>query len=409
MKKTNLPPVRIAYLLSHPIQYQAPLLREIAKVPEFDLTVFFRSDFSTKNFKDPGFGTQIGWDTDLLTGYHFEFLPAFGTTDRLTFWQPFNYGLWERLRKGRIQILWVHGYATAFNLYVIIVTKLLGIKVLVRDEATLVSKHRSKLKDAIKKIFFSCLDMLVDGFLAIGTMNKQYYLANGISEKKIFDMPYAVDNVFFQKEAEHCRNKRDELRASLGLAMGRLVILFASKLIRRKRALDLLEAFNTVLNTIQPRPYLLFIGDGEMRHELENRIKQLSLEADVFMLGFKNQSELPCYYDLCDVFVLPSFHEPWGLVINEAMNAGRAVIASDQVGSAYDLIIRVKNGFMFQAGNIQDLASALTEVLSAPEQYERMGKASLELISEWSFDQDIGGLKSAVKAILTGKETIPDI
>lgn len=397
-------PIRIAYLVSHPIQYQAPLLRQIAKVPEFDLTVFFRSDFSTKNFKDPGFGSQIKWDADLLKGYHFNILPAFGATDRLTFWRPFNYGFWRRLRKGSFQVLWVHSYAPPFNLYAIIVAKILGIKVLVRDEATLVSKSRGKLKNIIKKFFFSCLNMIVDGFLAIGTMNKQYYLANGIPENKIFNMPYTVDNDFFQKKSEHCQEKRDELRASLGLAVGRPIILFASKFTRRKRAMDLLEAFKNVIGTMQPKPYLLFIGDGEMRNNLENRIKQLCLENDVFVLGFKNQSELSCYYDLCCVFVLPSFYEPWGLVINEAMNAGRAVIASDQVGSAYDLISHGKNGFIFKAGDIQELASALTEVLSTPERYQNMGKASLDLIFQWGFDRDIAGFKSTVKAVLEGED-----
>lgn len=400
MEKSSSCPIRIGYLVSHPIQYQAPLLREIAKVREFDLTVLFRSDFSTRNFKDAGFGAQIEWDTDLLEGYHSNVLPTFGAADRLTFWRPFNYGLWRRLRKSNFQVLWIHGYAPVFNLYAMLVAKLLGIKVLVRDEATLVSKSRGKLRNIIKKVFFSCLDMLVDGFLAIGTMNKQYYLANGIPEKKIFDMPYAVDNDFFRKKSKSCQEKRDELRASLGLAAGRPIILFASKFTGRKRALDLLEAFKTILNTMQPKPYLLFIGDGEMRHDLENRIKQLCLENDVLVLGFKNQGELPCYYDLCDVFVLPSLHEPWGLVINEAMNAGRAVIASDQVGSAYDLISQEKNGFIFKAGDIQELASALTKVLFDAAHCQKMGKASLDLISEWGFDRDIAGFKSAVAAVV---------
>ena len=96
------------------------------------MTVFFRSDLLTKSFKDLGFGTQIKWDTDLLKGYHFNILTAFGATDRLTFWRPFNYGLWRRLREGHFQVIWVHGYALLFNLYAIIVAKLIGIKVLVR-------------------------------------------------------------------------------------------------------------------------------------------------------------------------------------------------------------------------------------------------------------------------------------
>jgi hypothetical protein len=110
--------------------------------------------------------------------------------DRLSFWRPLNYGLWKRLRKGKFKVMWVHGYAPPFNLYAIIAAKVLGIKVLIRDEVTLVSKDRGKLRKAIKKIFFKWLNSLADGFLAIGAMNKKYYLANGIPQRKIFEMPY---------------------------------------------------------------------------------------------------------------------------------------------------------------------------------------------------------------------------
>ncbi len=54
--------VRLAYLVSHPIQYQSPLLRRIAREPEIDLTVFFGSDFSVKGYNDKDFGVEVKWD-----------------------------------------------------------------------------------------------------------------------------------------------------------------------------------------------------------------------------------------------------------------------------------------------------------------------------------------------------------
>jgi hypothetical protein len=64
-----MPKVRLAYLVTHPIQYQAPLLRRIAAEPDIDLTVFFGSDFSLKSYLDPAFGKVIAWDVDLTGGY----------------------------------------------------------------------------------------------------------------------------------------------------------------------------------------------------------------------------------------------------------------------------------------------------------------------------------------------------
>ena len=406
MKNSDRAPVRLAYLVTHPIQYQAPLLQRIAKEPEFHLKVFFRSDFSARKFIDPDFGTEIQWDINLLDGYDYEVLPAIRPTNRISFWMPWNYGIGKRLKIGDFDVVWIHGYASFFHLYTMIAAKFLGVKVLIRDEATFISKKRGKFKKIIKRVFFVLLNMFCDGFLAIGTMNKDYYLANGVPEKKIFEMPYAVDNHFFHDRAKRCKLSQEAMRESLELASGRAIVLFASKLTERKRPNDLLEAFSRVITGLSSRPYLLFVGDGKMRSYLERRAVELDLERDVFFLGFRNQSELPCFYDLCNVFVLPSLFEPWGLVLNEAMNSELAVIASDQVGSSLDLIHTERNGFIFRAGDVTDLALSLTKALSNPSKLHKMGQESLNIISKWGFDEDIKGLKKAVRAVLPRQQDL---
>jgi glycosyltransferase involved in cell wall biosynthesis len=123
--------------------------------------------------------------------------------------------------------------------------------------------------------------------------------------------------------------------------------------------------------------------------------------SSIKFLGFKNQTELPRYYDLCDVLVLPSVYEPWGLVINEVMNAGRAVIISDQVGCGPDLVHPGVNGYIFPAGDIAALARALTDVLNDPNRPRRMGARSLEIIRHWSFTEDLQGLQQALACLRT--------
>jgi len=113
--------------------------------------------------------------------------------------------------------------------------------------------------------------------------------------------------------------------------------------------------------------------------------------------GFQNQSDLPRFYDLCDVFVLPSLLEPWGLVVNELMCAGRAVIASDQVGAAYDLIRNGENGYVYPAGNVSALQEALGNILADPERCREMGAESRKIVANWSFAEDIAGIKQALR------------
>src|ERR1700733_1792147 len=90
--------VRLAYLVSHPIQYQAPLLRRIAQEPDIDLTVLFGSDFSVRGYKDEGFGVGVKWDVPLLDGYRHLFLPVLRESQTVSVTSPLNYGIVSELR-----------------------------------------------------------------------------------------------------------------------------------------------------------------------------------------------------------------------------------------------------------------------------------------------------------------------
>jgi glycosyltransferase involved in cell wall biosynthesis len=100
------------------------------------------------------------------------------------------------------------------------------------------------------------------------------------------------------------------------------------------------------------------------------------------------------------VFVLPSAHEPWGLVVNEAMNAAKPVVVSDQVGCAPDLVRDGVNGFVFPAGDIGALAERLRRLTEDPELARRMGEESLRIIDKWNFDADVQGLLEALDYVV---------
>ncbi len=391
---------RVAYLVTHPIQYQAPLLRLIAAQPDIDLTVFFQSDLSLHEYADAGFGRTVKWDVPLIEGFRHEFLPGLWRHGPVTAHRPFSWGFARRLRRSRFDALWVHGYARSANWFAMLWAKARGIRVLVRDEATLFSAERTGPRRAAKRAFFASLRAVADAFLAIGTANREYYLANGVEESRIFSMPYCVDNDFFALRAAEAAGQRDRLRSDLGLEPGRPVILYASKFEPRKRPQDLLLAYEHMMaQSGTVRPYLLFAGDGELRASLEASAARKGLDAVKF-LGFRNQTELPALYDLCDVFVLPSAREPWGLVVNEVMAAGRAVIVSDHVGCARDLVRHGVNGMVYRMGDVEALAAALGAVTGDPGRSATMGRASREIIALWSFCEDIAGLRQALQAVL---------
>ena len=138
-------PYRVACLTTHPIQYQAPLFRYLSADPAIDLTVFFLSDLSVREYHDRGFGVSFGWDVPLLEGYRYAFLPCVGRSDRLSIWRPLVYGLRRHLGAGGFDAIWLHGYAHQAMLRAIAVAGALGIKVLLRGESHLRCESSSAL------------------------------------------------------------------------------------------------------------------------------------------------------------------------------------------------------------------------------------------------------------------------
>lgn len=401
--------VRLAYLVSHPIQYQAPLLRRIALESDIDLTVLFGSDFSVRGYRDEGFGVGVKWDIPLLDGYKHEFLPRLRDGNDVSVLMPLNYGIVSRLcgdgGDPAFDALWVHGYASANSMHGMIAAKALGIPVLLRAESWLQDRGRSGVKLALKHAFFAGLELMVDGVLPIGTVNAEYWRYYFGDDVQQFLMPYAVDNGYFAQRAREAKAGRASLQAELGLDALRPVILFASKLQARKHCDHLIEAYARLSPApgTDPKPYLVIVGDGEERAALERQAAATGFSSIRFC-GFRNQSELPRFFDLATTFVLPSQHEPWGLIVNEVMNAARPAIVSDDVGSAVDLIEDGVTGCIYPVGDVEALTHALRRVLDTPGVAEAMGQRAFARIQSWGFEEDVLGLRRALAKVVPGFE-----
>jgi glycosyltransferase involved in cell wall biosynthesis len=387
--------MRLAYFVSHPIQYQAPLLRLISQDPEIDLKVFFYSDFSLKEYRDKGFGTVVKWDVPLTDGYDYEFLSCWGS-DRQYSWfqQPIATNIHQVLKEGKFDAVWVHGWSWFCSLQVILAAEQLKIPVLMRGESNGIGEPSNPTKAKVKRAILTWLFKKIKAFLYIGTHNRRFYESYDISPERLFHVPYAVNNDFFQQKALEAKVDREALRKSLNLAVDRPIILYAAKLIEVKRPQDLLSAYKLLSpdGVQEPQPYLLFVGDGVLRPELEAEAQKTGWDSIRF-LGFRNQSEIPAMYDLCDLFVLPSDFEPWGLAINEVMNVGKAIVVSDVVGCAIDLVVNRENGCVFSARDVEGLKESLIWGL---DNSQTAGLKSLERIQSWSFREDLQGIKTSL-------------
>ncbi len=387
---------RLAILNTHPIQYFTPLYSHLAKETDIDLTVYFCSKQGAESYVDSGFKKEVKWDVPLLEGYRYKFLHNLRKKGTIgSFFSLINPGIIGELKNGHYDALLVHGQTPATVIIAILAAKIFGTKVFMRGEThLLLSRQPIKrwLRPLVMKLFYK----ICDAFLAIGTLNQEFYLAHGVSPEKIYLVPYAVDNKYFFSKVEKNKQQIFACKSKFNLLTETFVILYAGKLQPRKRPLDLLFAYEK-LRARGINSQLVYVGSGEQEDLLRQTVITHNIP-NVSFFGFRNQSELPEFFAVADVFVLPSVDEPWGLIINEAMCASLPIVASEEIGAVRDLLLNGKNGYTFPSGDIDKLTEALALVIQSPSKRRSMAEASRHIISNWGYEECVIGIRQALES-----------
>lgn len=385
----NTAKIKLGILVSHPIQYFVPVYRELAKAEGIDLTVLYHTRVGVDAYYDPGFGQTIQWDIPLLDGHRHEFLSDKNKNAGVQ-WRIIN-----ELVRNRFDVLIVHGYNSLTNIFAILVARLLGTKVLMRgDTHNQPGYETSWVKANFKRVLFKCCD----GFVTVGSLNHAYFERFGVPAERLCFAPLCVQNNLFSTLPDLRKRHRLEVRVALNLASDSLIVLFASKLIKRKSADDLIRAFARIAEAY-PASCLVIAGSGDEEDNLHQLTESLGIQ-QIRFIGFQNQSELPKLYAASDMFVLPSGKEPWGLVINEAMAAGLPVIVSSEVGAAPDLVDGKGTGIVYPRGDVQALSAALETMLQSPSLRVEMGLKGRQLIGNWDVTASASGIAAAAAKIM---------
>lgn len=181
------------------------------------------------------------------------------------------------------------------------------------------------------------------------------------------------------------------LRAKLGLTEKKTIVS-VGRLVHRKGQDILIEAMPEICGRI-PDAHLVMIGEGPYRGYLENRRKVLGLEEKVTFIGRIQYADLPTYICVGDLFVMPSRSrlaglevEGLGIVYLEASACGLPVIAGNS-GGAPDAVLAGETGLVVDGTQVDDVASAVVELLSDPMRSQRMGKRGREwIVQEWRWE-----------------------
>lgn len=341
---------------THPIQYHAPVWRRAREIG-VPIKVLYGSDFSTKGYHDKDFNSPVKWTSSILDGYNYEFLSANGE-------KPHNYeqvtavGLKERIKDLGPAALLSCGCTHRYDRVGLLTARMLNIPVMYRGEANDTAKQRSQLKRIVRDTRLRNLYSRISIFLSIGTEARNHYQRLGVPAERIISSPYAVYTDPFRTSENDREDMRKKIRDEYNISNESKVVLYTGKLSERKGVDKLQEAIALIPE--KQRPILMLLGDGELRPRLENTM----LPVKTIITGFQPQERLSNYYHSADILVLPSKHsETWGLVINEALEHGLPVVASDTVGSRHDLVIPGKSGEICKTGDVESMANSIIRCL----------------------------------------------
>lgn len=391
--------IRLGMLTGCAVPYKAPVYRGLAATRGVDFTAIFASSAGVRAF-DSGYGQDITWDVDLLAGYRSVFLqgadsaPALGTS----FWSVRSTDIVGLLVRSRFDVLWLDGYNSATYALAIATQTLLGGKLLLREEQTML--HPRSLPVTLAKEV--ALRALLRGrhALYISTENRRWFEHYGVPSHRLWPAPYTVDNDFFRAQAQRLRPQRQRLRERFGIAGDAgPVVLSVGRLVEKKQPLHTLEVFRRLRR--RQRCAMLFVGSGPLERELRAAVERRAVP-DVHFAGFLNQTEVSAAYACADVFTLLSReHETFGVVVAEAMNFGLPVVLSEKVGCHADLVTHGHNGYVVSVDDPDAAATALSGIIGDPGTCDRMGQASLQRVGEWSPQATVAGILNACRAVRT--------
>ncbi|TWT88685.1 Mannosylfructose-phosphate synthase [Pseudobythopirellula maris] len=302
----------------------------------------------------------------------------------------------DTLERERADAVVMNGYNDAGRLRTIRWCRRHGVPCFLWGDSNINSAHRGgALTQAIKRLYVPKVVAWSAGCFACGRLGKEYWEHYGADPSRVFISPYEPDygQVWGLTDAEI-----DEARQRYGLAEGRRRIVYCGRLTEVKRVDLLIEAF-VALAAERPDWDLVILGDGELRSELAAAVPP-ELKDRVVWTGFvAEQQDVSKIYRASDVLALPSRYEPWALVVNEAAAAGMAIVATDAVGAAAELVRDGVNGRVIPRDNGEALKDALLEVTAA-ENTDRMKAASAEVLDAWRRNGDpVEGLREALRSV----------
>jgi glycosyltransferase involved in cell wall biosynthesis len=362
----------LAIFESHPVQYRAPVYQALQRLVPDRFHVFYATDVSLRGNRDVEFGKIITWDEPLLEGYPNTVLKQERGEPLKGFRSLHGRGLTRVFNQYKPKAILQTQFLYEYDLAVFFHACIRRIPIWIRQETQDEAFKRSRYKNILRKTIYRFLYSPVKTAFYFGELNRRHLLRHGIPESHLIRAPYCTVDRFQDVSDEQFAAIRENCRVKHGIDKDKLVIAFFGKLIPKKNPKLLLQAAALLMEDLRRNTTLLFVGSGLLEAEMKEQARTLEKDGiKSIFTGFINQSAIRDYYAATDVLVLPSRREgeTWGLVVNEALQAGCAVVVSDAVGCGPEFRgwERVR---IIPVGDAMTLARALEELVLLPRKFD---------------------------------------
>jgi len=366
-------PLKIALVVSHPIQHFCPQYVSFAENKQIEFKVFFASTLGFKKYTDPSFKKEISWNNLNLDQFQHEFLngekvikvdkniDAISLNTALDQFSPqlvIGYGYFQRLQRRAKKWANKNKIPLAY----------------ISDSE--LRQPRNKLKELIKCPFLYHYFSSVAFFLSVGDSNEMYYRKYGVKNAKILRMHFPIDLKSYRKAYDNRGALNDQIRKQYKIKKNEFVISVVGKMVASKNHDHIIEALIEVEKKNEG-VHLFVVGSGEMEEVLKEKANKLT-KSNVHFTGFISPDELPSYYAATDLYIHPSLEDRHPLAVSEAIYMGCPVIISDTCGSygPGDDVQDGRNGYVYSFGNTVELAERILLLIRNKEARKKQGECS---------------------------------
>lgn len=356
-------PLRLYYLDDIPTPYRIGVFRHVAQMWEGYFRIGFCAD------AEPGRSFDIdvsGLDTHVLDGRQWRPLDQ---TNPFSFkWNP---GVISALEAFKPDVVVLSGYAhpTMVRAARWCLNKRIPYAIACETSARSTSTRGPRWHLRRGAIGWIVRNMAFG--LPVGQEAGDYLRMFG-TDAQMYAFPNTPDTSLFEAAAARldAGETVDKVRRRYGLSPEAPLFVFVGRLISAKRPLDAIAALRGL--PTETAASLLVVGDGPeaaAAQALANRDPRISFAGWV-----RDPDEIAAIFAEASALVLPSEHEPWGAVVNEAMAAQAAIIATDRVGAAVELVTEGREGFLVSVGDIPGIAKAMETLANDTALCRRLGE-----------------------------------